>query len=137
MPTSKPAVLLVEDERDALDALSAILEDAGYEVLQAANGFEALRQLGDREGRCNLILLDLMMPVMNGWDFRRKQKAVPALAGIPVVLMSAGGRLAAATGELDAAGYVSKPVEIDDLLDTVRRHCPVGEGLAPGAAVRG
>jgi CheY-like chemotaxis protein len=128
MSSSRPAVLIVEDDPDARDALAIILEEAGYEVLCAGDGAEALGRLGDRQGRCNLILLDLMMPVMNGWDFRRKQKAAPALAGIPVVLMSAGARLAAATGELDAAGYVSKPVEVDDLLDTVRRHCPLGAG---------
>jgi CheY-like chemotaxis protein len=136
-PSSKPAVLLVEDDRDALDALAVILEDAGYEVLRAGDGAEALGQLGDRQGRVNLILLDLMMPVMNGWDFRRKQKAIPAVAGIPVVLMSAGARLTAATGELDAVGYVSKPVEVDDLLDTVKRHCPIVDDVASGAVGRG
>lgn len=117
-------MLVVEDDPDSRDALAGMLEDEGYEVMRAANGFEALRQLGNNEGRCNLILLDLMMPVMNGWDFRRKQKEAPTLASIPVVLMSAGARLAAATGDLDAAGYITKPVEMSDLLDTVRRYCP-------------
>ena len=62
-------VLVVEDDPDALDAITAILEDAGYDALRAANGPEALRQLADHKGRCDLILLDLLMPVMNGWDF--------------------------------------------------------------------
>ena len=137
MPPARPAVLIVEDDRDALDALATILEEAGYDVLRAGDGAEALYQLDDRQGRCNLILLDLMMPVMNGWDFRRKQRAAPTLAGIPVVLMSAGARLAAATGELDAVGYVSKPVEIEDLLDTVRRYCPLDEGASSEAVGRG
>jgi CheY-like chemotaxis protein len=124
MRSQRSAVLVVEDDPDSRDALATMLEDEGYEVMRAANGFEALRQLGNTEARCNLILLDLMMPVMNGWDFRRKQKEAPTLASIPVVLMSAGARLAAATGDLDAAGYITKPVEMSDLLDTVRRYCP-------------
>ncbi len=122
--TARPVVLIVEDEVDALDVLGIVLEEAGYEVLRATNGVEALGQLGDRRGRCSLILLDLMMPVMNGWDFRRKQREIPAFASIPVVLMSAGARLANAAGELDPVGYVTKPVEVSDLLDTVRRLCP-------------
>jgi len=121
---SRPVVLVVEDERDARDAIATMLEDAGYEVLQAANGREALGQLADRNGRCDLILLDLMMPVMNGWDFRRKQAETPAFAATPVVLMSAGAHLAVVRAELNAAGHVTKPVELSDLLDAVKRHCP-------------
>ena len=117
-------MLVVEDETDARDAIATMLEDAGYKVLQAANGREALTELGDRNGRCNLILLDLMMPVMNGWDFRRKQRETPAFAAIPVVLMSAGAHLAIVRAELNAAGHITKPVEEADLLDAVRRHCP-------------
>jgi CheY-like chemotaxis protein len=111
----------VEDDFDVLNAIAAILEDAGYEVLRAANGFEALVQLGDRKGHCDLILLDLLMPVMNGWDFRHKQKQTPAFAGIPVVLMSAGAHLASVSGDLDADGYLTKPVEDER---------PVGRGQA-------
>jgi two-component system chemotaxis response regulator CheY len=122
--SSRRVVLVVEDDPDALDAITTILEDAGYDVLRAANGSEALRQLADHEGRCDLILLDLLMPVMNGWDFRRKQKDTPAFAGIPVLLMSAGAHLATVSGELNAAGTVTKPVEVDDLLAVVQRHCP-------------
>jgi two-component system, chemotaxis family, chemotaxis protein CheY len=117
-------LLVVDDDPDARDAIATMLEDAGYDVMRAANGLEALGQLGDRDGRCDLILLDLMMPVMNGWDFRRKQKEAPAFAATPVLLMSAGAHVATVSGELDAAGHVTKPVEMADLLDAVRRHCP-------------
>ncbi len=120
----RPVILVVEDETDARDAIATMLEDAGYEVLQAANGREALRELGDRNGRCDLILLDLMMPVMNGWDFRRKQRETLEFAATPVVLMSAGAHLAIVRAELNAAGHITKPVELSDLLDAVRRHCP-------------
>ena len=121
---SRRVVLVVEDDPDALDAITAILEDAGYDALRAANGSEALRQLADHKGHCDLILLDLLMPVMNGWDFRRKQKDTPAFADIPVLLMSAGAHMATVSGELNAAGTVTKPVEVADLLAVVQRHCP-------------
>jgi two-component system chemotaxis response regulator CheY len=125
---ARRVVLIVDDDTDALEALSLVLEEAGYDVLRASNGLEALGQLGDQRGECDLILLDLMMPVMNGWDFRRKQMAIPALAGIPVVLMSAGARMA--SGDLGAAGYVAKPVEVSDMLATIARillHTTAGE----------
>jgi two-component system, chemotaxis family, chemotaxis protein CheY len=123
-PSKKPVVLVVDDDRDALDAITAILEDAGYDALRAVDGREALGRLGDHQGRCDLILLDLLMPVMNGWDFRRKQREVPAFADIPVLLMSAGAHMATVSGELNAAGYLTKPVEMADLLAVVQRHCP-------------
>ena len=91
---TRPVILVVDDDVDALEALSLVLEEADFDVLRATNGLEALGQLGDRGGPCDLILLDLMMPVMNGWDFRRKQMAITAFAGIPIVLMSAGARMA-------------------------------------------
>jgi DNA-binding response OmpR family regulator len=131
----RKVVLIVEDDEDAGDLLSSFLEDAHYGVLRARDGAEALRVLGgagaERGGEpgavpaktCNLILLDLMMPVMNGWDFRRKQRASPELAGIPVLLMSAGAHIAAVSGELEAAGFMAKPVEIADLLAKVKKHC--------------
>jgi len=125
-PAARPrrVVLIVEDDPDALDAITTVLEEAGYDALRAANGLEALGQLGDHKGRCDLILLDLMMPVMNGWDFRRRQRETPAFADIPVLLMSAGAHMATVSGELNAAGYVTKPVEMSDLLAVVQQHCP-------------
>jgi two-component system, chemotaxis family, chemotaxis protein CheY len=115
-------VLVVEDDRDMLEALAALLDESGYAVLRARNGVEALLKLETEAATCDLILLDLMMPVMNGWDFRRKQLQMPAIAGIPVLLMSAGAHLATATGDLRAAGYLAKPVETTDLLEVVRQH---------------
>ncbi len=120
----RKTVMLVEVDDDMRDALATLLEEQHYDVVQAANGAEALRLL-EENGRtsCNIILLDLMMPVMNGWDFRHQQKQKPELANIPVVLMSSGARIAFAFDGLDAAAYVSKPVEIADLIETVQRHC--------------
>ena len=117
----RKTVLLVEDDDDERDALAALLEQEDYRVLQAPNGAEALKLLESEPGLCQLILLDLMMPVMNGWDFRKVQKRQAALANIPVVLMSAGAQIAFAVEDLDAAGYVTKPVEFSDLLQKVEQ----------------
>lgn len=115
-------VMVVEDDADALDAIATILDDAGYDVVRARNGREALQQLADCAGRCDLILLDLLMPVMNGWDFRRRQRETPAFADIPVFLMSAGAHLAVVRDELQAAGCVPKPVDDADILNVVKRQ---------------
>ena len=110
-------VLVVEDEADWREALATVLEDARYDVLCAANGAEALRVLEQHQGRCDVILLDLMMPVMNGWDFRSRQLRDPLLADIPVLLMSAGAHLAAKHDDLHAAGYLTKPVSVDEVVE--------------------
>ena len=114
----------MEDDPDWREALAAILEDASYQVLCAANGAEALRLLEQHAGRCDVILLDLMMPVMNGWDFRSNQLRNPLLADIPVLLMSAGAHLAAAHDDLQAAGYLNKPVSADDVVEQLERMRP-------------
>jgi len=118
----RKTVMLVEDDDDERDALAALLEQEDYRVLQAPNGAEALKILEAEPDACQIILLDLMMPIMNGWDFRRLQKRRAELAKIPVVLMSAGAQIAFAVEDLDAAGYVTKPVEIADLIEKVERH---------------
>ena len=118
----RKTVMLVEDDDDERDALAALLEQEDYRVLQAPNGAVALKILEATPDACQIILLDLMMPIMNGWDFRRLQKRRAELAKIPVVLMSAGAQIAFAVEDLDAAGYVTKPVEIADLIEKVERH---------------
>jgi CheY-like chemotaxis protein len=124
-------VLLVEDEADWRDLLATILNDAGYRVMSAANGFEALRALEQCDGRCDVVILDLMMPVMNGWDFRRRQLQDPRLKAIPVLLMSAGAHIAAATADLQAAGYLAKPVTAEELVDKVEAlMLPTEAGVA-------
>ena len=117
-----PVVLIVDDDADTRVAIADLLEDAGYDVLCAANGREALVRLSVSEVRCDLILLDLLMPVMNGWDFRQRQRATPEIANIPVLLMSAGAHLAVVRDELKADGSMTKPVDDRDLLKLVKRH---------------
>jgi CheY-like chemotaxis protein len=107
-------LLIVDDEVAILEALTDILAVEGYEVATAANGAEGLKRASDE--RPDLILLDLMMPVMDGQEMLRRLKEDPTLRGIPVVVMSAG-RVTKA--ELQGSRFLAKPFELDDLLDTV------------------
>jgi CheY-like chemotaxis protein len=113
-------VLVIEDDSAVLDAMREVLEDEGYEVLGAVNGREALVRL--RAGhRPDLILLDLTMPIMSGWEFREAQLLDEDLAAIPTVVLTADGRAAEKADELKSAGYLQKPIAPDRLLRTVER----------------
>jgi signal transduction histidine kinase len=115
MPTS---VLVVEDDADIREALSGLLTEEGYSVNVCANGLDALTYL--RAGRpADVIVLDLMMPVMDGWQFRVLQKRDPELAPIPVLALSADGTPKAAA--IDAAAYLKKPVSYEALLNALER----------------
>jgi CheY-like chemotaxis protein len=119
---TKSPVLVVEDDADIRDMISQILEFEGYPVRTASDGSDALEQIRDG-GRPGLILLDLMMPVMTGWQFRAAQLEDPALADIPVVVISGDGTVAAKAGAMNAAGFLRKPVDLTTLLETVGRFC--------------
>jgi DNA-binding response OmpR family regulator len=110
------SVLVVDDETDIREAVVELLAEEGYEVLDAADGEEALRKA--RAFHPDVVLLDLMMPGMNGWEFCARRKGDPELARIPVIVLSALGRVQG----LDAAGYLQKPFELDELLTAVRDH---------------
>ena len=114
------SVLVVDDDADIRDLLSQFLEVEGFHVFSARNGQEAIERLRDG-GRACVILLDLMMPVMNGWQFRDRQKQDPSLAGIPVVVISAITQDHIAP--IDADAYLRKPLDLDVLLDKVRALC--------------
>jgi CheY-like chemotaxis protein len=114
------SILVVEDDPDIRYALCEILRDEGYEVRWAVHGRDALMQL--RGGaRPELILLDVMMPVMSGFDFRAAQLEDPELASIPVVVMTADVRHDDATAALKAAAGFGKPFDLDALLAAVAR----------------
>ena len=115
-------VLVVEDDELTREVVTLMLEGQGYAVQEAGDGQEALDRL--REGpRPGCILLDLRMPRMDGRQFRSRQRQDPALAGVPVVVVSAEPELAAEAASLGAAGYLQKPVRAEALLAAVRRHC--------------
>ena len=113
-------VLIVEDDVELRDMMAQLLTLEGFVATAVANGREALEYLrkGDRP---DIILLDLMMPVMDGWEFRRKQQSDPTLATVPVVVLSALDHRRAA--EVDAVAFQKKPLDFDRLLELVRRYC--------------
>ncbi|HEX6288741.1 MAG TPA: response regulator [Herpetosiphonaceae bacterium] len=115
-------ILIVEDDLAIREALTEILEDEGYQVQGAANGQEAIQLLRERTPPC-LILLDLMMPVMNGWQFRAEQKQDPVLAPVPVVVISADSDLKTKAAAIEAVDYLPKPVQLTRLLDTIEQYC--------------
>ena len=109
-------ILVVEDEVDARSALVDILELSGYRAAPAGNGREALDYLR-KSSRPSLIILDLLMPEMDGWQFRTEQKKDASLASVPVVVITAFGGAA-----IDANEVLVKPVDVDRLLDIVNRY---------------
>ena len=115
-------VLLVEDDPDLLGSLAAFLEAEGYEVECARHGLEALGRL--RGGFAPaVILLDLMMPIMTGWEFRHAQRQDRELSRIPVIVISGMEDSPRHAAWLEADGYVQKPIPVQTLLETVQRYC--------------
>ncbi len=114
-------ILVVEDDRDIREAVVEVLEEEGYGVSAAGDGAQALRVLDESERQPDLILLDLMMPNMNGFEFRQHQLADARHATIPVAVLTADGQAVRKAEELHVNGLVQKPVKIEPLLDTVER----------------
>lgn len=113
-----PRVLVVEDHADLREMLAVLLESEGYEVQTAGNGAEALNSLS--EARPSVILLDLMMPVMSGDEFRERQLADPRYRDVPVICMSAAHDGRERCERIHATQYFQKPVDFDRLLGAVR-----------------
>jgi len=120
IPPPHCPVLIVEDDDDLREMMAHMLTIEGFDAATVANGREALKYLQTAE-KPHVILLDLMMPVMDGWEFRRQQKADPDLAPVPVIVLSALDQSRAAT--VDAAAFLKKPLDFDRLLELVREHC--------------
>ncbi|MHB8874895.1 MAG: response regulator [Myxococcaceae bacterium] len=109
--------MVVDDDPDILEALSEILEVEGFDIRRARNGQEALERLGPNPP--HLILLDLMMPVMDGWEFAQRLHQRKDGA-IPIIVLSADRNVGAKARELGAVGHLAKPFELSELLEMVR-----------------
>ncbi|MDI3284474.1 response regulator [Polyangium sp. 15x6] len=119
MAGASRCVLVVDDDEDLRRTVTMVLAEEGYRVLQAANGADALTRLHDGP-LPDVILLDLMMPVMNGEQFRRAQRADPSLSEVPVVVMTAAGsRAVEAIAALGPTRVLHKPVGLEPLLSAV------------------
>ena len=115
-------ILIIEDYPDIRDGLEAVLAAEGFIVETAANGREALNAL--REGlRPSVILMDLLMPVMNGFEFREEQLRTPQIADIPVIAYSGVMNARSAADRLRAAAYIEKPEDIERVIALVKQYC--------------
>ena len=112
-------VLIVDDDDAIRFVLRQLLSDEGWQVACAANGEEAFERLRETAPLPCVILLDLMMPVMDGWTFRSMQLEDPGLAHVPVVVMTAGIE----TGDVEGAPIVYKPMRAQQLIQIVAERC--------------
>jgi len=114
-------VLLVDDDLEAREALACLLESQGHTVIGAANGQEALARLRQMRRPC-IIILDLMMPVMNGWALQAELSKDPELADVPIVVLSGSDDLEREAQRLSAVDYVRKPVDVSRLYGLIDAH---------------
>jgi CheY-like chemotaxis protein len=123
-PLNPPLVLVADDDADLREAIGATLEDVGCEVLLAENGAVALEIMRNRLP--DVIILDLMMPVVDGVQFRKLQLSDSSLARVPVVVLSGHGQGPKQLTGLNIDAYCEKPISSIDLLDILRRYVPIG-----------
>jgi two-component system, chemotaxis family, chemotaxis protein CheY len=123
----KMNILIVDDQSDFRVMLATFLEDAGYTVAGAANGREALSYLYCCAELPGLILLDVAMPLMTGWDFLSIQQGNAAIASIPVVMLSARGNSRHDGLDCRPAAYLQKPIDLNNLLGAIRQHYALSE----------
>ena len=121
--STRGKVLVVEDNEDIRDAVTESLEDAGYDVWGAADGAIAIDALRNSNDLPCLILLDLMMPVMDGAKFLQEMRRDPRLSALPVVVVTADGNAITKATALGTHDGLRKPVDLDDLLSTVSKYC--------------
>jgi CheY-like chemotaxis protein len=112
-------ILVVDDDAEIRESIADLLRDEGYAVLVAAHGREALDQLRGGAG-AGLIVLDLMMPVMDGWQFLEERSRDAALSAVPVVVVSATPETLQPP---DTCAFIRKPMRLDELLAVVAREC--------------
>jgi CheY-like chemotaxis protein len=133
-PKRRKRLLIVDDDHATLHALGGVLREAGYTVDAAESGEAALARLRSEASRPDLVLLDLMMPGVDGWELTTRMREDAATRGLPIVVMSAGGAPLLATAPV-VAGYLSKPLRMDQLLQIVDRtltlHALRGSGRPP------
>jgi CheY-like chemotaxis protein len=123
------SILVIEDDKDIRETIAQVLEIEGYPVASASNGAEAVQVL-EKLPKPSLILLDLMMPIMNGWQFMEKQKDDTAFASLPVVVVSAlpaNAAFADVKAVEGAVGYIKKPISLTALMEVVQQYCGQGD----------
>jgi CheY-like chemotaxis protein len=115
--SDKLLILIVDDDTESREALADLLSNEGYQVIGVENGLQALDYLSATTPA--LIILDLMMPVMSGWEFRARQKIDPRLKSVPIVVMTASWLV----HDIDADAIVCKPIDFGALISVVKQNC--------------
>jgi CheY-like chemotaxis protein len=114
-------ILLIEDDIDINEAVTYILQEEGYIVISTFNGQEALEYLRDSNQKPALIILDIMMPIMNGYEFREAQLKDPKISSIPTILLSASGKYEDFS-QMNFSECLKKPLDLERLIEVINRH---------------
>ena len=115
----KPLVLIVDDDLVIQEFVEMALLDEGYDVMCASNGKQALERI--QEKRPALVLLDLMMPIMDGWQLIRQVNETPGLENLPIILLSASPEATVTAQQEHVQGYIPKPFDLTILLESVEK----------------
>lgn len=117
--------MIVDDDRDIREMVAFSLEVRRYRHVEASNGEEALKMLHGSSVKPSVILLDIMMPIMDGWRFRIHQRndPDPTIANIPVIVLTAHATVEEITRRMRAAGGIRKPFQLENLISTIERCC--------------
>lgn len=134
----KPRILVVDDDIDMAWTIGEILTDAGYDVVNAGDGVQALREMRVTPDLPAMILLDMMMPNMDGWQLLAELRKDERLVSIPVVVMTAGRIDEQVARSLGGVGFLRKPFEISTLLETVAALAPAdaSKDFRPALSIR-
>lgn len=116
-------ILVIDDDDAIRESLCELLDSEGFHVTSATNGQTALSHLNSDIRLPDLILVDLMMPVMDGIQFCKEKELIQRISHIPVVIMSADGQIKAKQENSGAIGHLRKPADIDVIIETVKRFC--------------
>lgn len=127
-------VLLVEDDLEIRETLESLIALEGYSIKSAPNGKEALSVLAGSSDNPSLILLDIMMPVMNGYEFREQQLQNPKIADIPTAVISADGNIIEKSARLKVTEFLKKPMDLSALFALLERFCGKPESEAANQA---
>ncbi len=130
-PSKRAHILVVEDDSDIRESMVDILEENGFGVTSASDGAQALSSLASNDPKPDVILLDLMMPNMNGFQFREKQLENEAYAQIPVAVLTADADAKEKSERVKAHAFLKKPLKIKALLDVIEQLLQVGRSRVP------
>lgn len=131
--TARPTILVVDDQVDLRDAIAVLLETEGYDVVDASNGDEALKYLSSAANHVAAIVLDLAMPVMDGWQFLAERQKHPALKDIPTIVVTGVSDAKRRHDELGDIVVFTKPFHFDDLIRELRQALKAHKRAKPAA----